>query len=255
MRIATFNVNSVRARAARLSAFLERKRPDVVCLQEIKVVESDFPRNELHQLGYEAALIGQKSYNGVAILSRAPISDVRIGIGDTELDAQARLIAGTVGGVRILSAYFPNGGELGSDKWSFKLRFMAALLPYLREEMSRHRELALCGDFNVAPHDDDVARPAEWAGTVLTHPEVRDALDRIAALGLHDAFRPFHPEGGVYSWWDYRGMGFERGNGLRIDHVFVTEALRGRVVGAMVDRAERAGEGASDHAPVLVEWE
>lgn len=255
MKIATFNVNSVRVRTNRLLAFLERQRPDVVCLQELKCLETEFPSVEVSARGYQLALHGQKTYNGVAILARTPIADVQTGVGDPELDAQSRVIFGTVGGVRIVCAYFPNGGEVGSDKWAFKLRFMAALRTRLETELAAYPSLVLTGDFNVAPFEDDVARPAEWGNTVLCLPEARDALERIRALGFVDAFRPFHPDGGVYSWWDYRGMGFERGNGLRIDHVYVTAPLAPRVRGAIVDRFERAGEQASDHAPVLVEWE
>lgn len=255
MKIATFNINSVRVRTQRLLAFLDRQAPDVVCLQELKCLEQDFPLVEVQAKGYRAAIHGQKTYNGVAILARSEISDVEVGVGDAELDAHSRLIAGTVDGVRVLSAYFPNGGELGSDKWAFKLRWMAALVPRLQRELAKHERVALAGDFNVAPFDDDVAWPADWANTVLTHADARGALDRIAGVGLSDAFRPFHPEGRVYSWWDYRGMGFERGNGLRIDHVYVTPALASSVVGAIVDRDERKGEQASDHAPVLVEWD
>jgi len=255
VKIATFNVNSVRARTNRLLAFLERQRPDIACLQELKCLDAEFPSLEVRARGYELALHGQKTYNGVAILSRLPIADVQTGVGDAELDVQSRVLFGTVDGVRVVCAYFPNGGELGSDKWAFKLRFMAALRDRLEIELKSHRELVLTGDFNVAPFDDDVARPAEWGQTVLCHPEARTALERIRELGFVDAFRPFHPEGGVHTWWDYRGLGFERGNGLRIDHFFVTEALAARVRGAIVDRAERAGEAASDHAPVLIEWE
>ena len=254
MKVATFNINSVRVRTARLVAFLERQRPDVVCLQELKCVEPDFPLVEIQSRGYTCAIHGQKTYNGVALLSRTPISDVEIGVGDDELDTHARLIAGTINGVRVLSAYFPNGGELASEKWSFKLRFMSALVPRLERELAQHKHVVLAGDFNVAPYDEDVAWPAEWANTVLTHVDARAALQRIEALGFVDAFKPFHPEGRVYSWWDYRGMGFERGNGLRIDHVYVTESLAARVIGAIVDRGERKGEQASDHAPVIVEW-
>lgn len=254
MKVATFNINSVRVRAARLAAFLERQRPDVVCLQELKCQESDFPEAALAGTGYSAAIHGQKTYNGVALLARAPITDVVMGVGDEELDTHSRLIAGTINGVRVLSAYFPNGGELGSDKWQFKLRFMRALVPRLRRELDSYPSVALAGDFNVAPFDDDVAWPAEWANTVLTHDDAREALERIRDLGFTDAFRPFHPEGRVYSWWDYRGLGFERGNGLRIDHVYVSDTLAPRVVGGIVDRNERKGEQASDHAPVMVEW-
>lgn len=253
MKLATFNINSVRAREKRLVAFLRRQAPDVVCLQELKCLETEFPWTDVRAAGYEGALLGQKTYNGVAILAKTPLAEVEYGLGDAELDAQARVVSATVGGVRVTSAYFPNGGELGSEKWAFKLRFLAALAPYVRRQLEGHATYVLAGDFNVAPFDDDVARPKEWADTVLCHADARAGLARIAEQGLVDLFRPFHPDGGVYTWWDYRAMGFERDNGLRIDHFYGSVAAAARTIGAGVDRRERAGEQASDHAPVMVE--
>ncbi|MCA9529936.1 MAG: exodeoxyribonuclease III [Myxococcales bacterium] len=261
MRVATWNINSVKARHERLLGWLERCRPDVLCLQELKVVDEAFPSLAVKALGYDAVVHGQKTYNGVAILSRTPPEDVHVGLGDDVDDPQARLVSARVSGVHIVSAYFPNGGEVGSDKYAYKLRWMQRLRDYLdRRFDARRDQVLLTGDFNVAPEDDDVARPDAWANGVLTHPEVRDALEHVRAFGLQDTFRPFHPRGGVYTWWDYRGRGFERGDGLRIDHHYATPALAARAIGATVDRRERApsediNEGPSDHAPVIVEYE
>lgn len=253
MRIATFNVNSIRARRERVLSWLERHRVEVVCLQELKLEDHVFPLKEIEALGYHCAVHGQKTYNGVAILSREPITDVAIGMGDDVEDPQARLIAGDTYGVRVISAYFPNGGAMGSDKYEYKLAWIARLRDRLKAELARGGELVLAGDYNIAPFADDVARPHEWEGGVLANDEVRAALKEIEALGLRDLFRPFHPRGGIYSWWDYRGGGFERGNGLRIDHLYGTPGLLSDTIGAIVDREERGGEGPSDHAPVIVE--
>jgi exodeoxyribonuclease-3 len=256
MKVATWNVNSIRARRQHVIDWLDARQPDVLCLQELKATPDEFPFEEVRECGYEAAVFGQKTYNGVAILSRAPIGDVVEGFGDDEDDPQARLLSAQVDGVTILSAYFPNGGEVGSDKYEYKLRWMERLREQLVQRFDpQHDQVALCGDFNVAPADDDIGRPKEWRSSVLANDTVRDALQNVASFGLEDVVRPFHPQGGVFSWWDYRGRGFERGNGLRIDHVFCTNALAERTIGAVVDRQERARKSPSDHAPVVVEFE
>ena len=255
MKVATWNVNSIRARRQHVVDWLDAWRPDVLCLQELKVTDADFPHDEIRDCGYEAAVFGQKTYNGVAILSRHSISNVVTGLGDAEDDPQARLISAELDGVTIFSAYFPNGAEVGSDKYHYKLRWIARLREALERRFDPEvDQVALCGDFNVAPFDDDIGRPADWRSSVLACDEVRDALAELAAFGLHDAFRPFHPSGGVFSWWDYRGRGFERGNGLRIDHVYCTSKLALRTIGAVVDREERGRKSPSDHAPVVVEF-
>jgi exodeoxyribonuclease-3 len=256
MKVATWNVNSIRARREHVIDWLDAARPDVLCLQELKTTDEEFPHAEVTELGYEAAVFGQKTYNGVAILSRYPIGKVERGLGDDEEDPQARLIRAEIEGVTVLSAYFPNGGEVGSDKFEYKLRWMKRLRRALQAELDPEEdEVALCGDFNVAPFDDDIGRPAEWRASVLACDDVREALSDVASFGLHDLVRPFHPQGGVFSWWDYRGRGFERGNGLRIDHVYGTRKLAERTIGAIVDRQERARKSPSDHAPVMVELE
>jgi exodeoxyribonuclease-3 len=254
MKVATWNVNSIRARRQHVVDWLDAAQPDVLCLQELKVTDADFPYDDIRDCGYEAAVFGQKTYNGVAILSRHPISNVVRGLGDDEDDPQARLISGEVNGVSVVSAYFPNGSEVGSDKYEYKLRWMARLGQTLARRFdATSDQVALCGDFNVAPLDDDIGRLSEWRSSVLACDPVRDALTRVADFGLRDVVRPFHPTGGVYSRRDYRGRGFERGNGLRIDHIYCTSKLADRTIGAVVDREERARKSPSDHAPVVVE--
>ncbi len=255
MLIATWNVNSIKVREERLLAWLAAAEPDVVCLQELKVVDEAFPLAAVEAAGYHAAIHGMRAYNGVAILSRTPITDVRIGLDDGVDDPQARLIAGTVQGVRVISAYFPNGETVGSDKWRYKLAWMARLERYLAAHHAPDELLALCGDFNVAPDDGDVGNPARWAESVLCHADARAALARIGDRGLIDVFRRHHPAGGIWSWWDYQGQGFDKDDGLRIDHVWTTAPLAGRLVAAAVDRYERSGKGASDHAPLCVAFD
>lgn len=250
MLIATWNLNSIRTRQARLLAWLDRYQPDVVCLQELKLPDSDFPYDTIRAAGYHAAVHGQPSYNGVAILSRVEPTDIRIGLDDGVDDPQARLISARFGDVRVISAYFPNGQDLGSDKYVYKLEWMRRLRAYLDKHHDPSEPLALCGDFNVAPDDLDAARPADWAESVLCHGDARAALEAIRAWGLVDLFRQQHPGGGIYSWWDYRNRAFDRDDGLRIDHIFVTPALAERATASVVDRAEREGEKPSDHAPV-----
>ncbi len=252
MKIVTWNVNSVKARRERLLAFLARHQPDVVCLQELKLEDAAFPSLEVKAAGYDAVTFGQKTYNGVAILSRLPMSDVVRGMGDDVDDPQSRLIAATIEGVRVISAYMPNGGEITSDKWSYKLAWLARMRAHLDRNYKPETPLALCGDWNVTVDDKDVAKPAEWKDSVLCHPDARAALEHIRAFGLVDTFRTHHPDGGIWSWWDYRMLSFPKGDGLRIDHIFATPALASRSTAAVVDRDERKGKLPSDHAPVMV---
>lgn len=256
MKIASWNVNSLNVRLPHLERWLRESAPDVVGIQETKLEDHRFPDATLAGLGYRSVFAGQKTYNGVAILSRAPLEDVSIAMDDAVDDSHARLIAATTYGIRVISAYFPNGGSIDSEKYPYKLKWMARLREELVRSMQRYPiPHALCGDFNVAPFEDDVARPQEFEGGVLANDEVRAALRAIADVGLVDVFRPFHPQGGVYSWWDYRGGGFERGNGLRIDHIYASPELAARCIGAIVDREERRGTAPSDHAPVVAEFD
>lgn len=253
IKIATWNVNSIRARHDRLLAVLARHQPDVLCLQELKLEEDKFPFEPLRDAGYHAACVGQKTYNGVAILSRTPLEDVRRGMGDGDAnDDQARLISARVHGVRVYSAYFPNGGEPSSPKFAYKLAWMARLARKLRAEHAPDEPLALTGDFNVAPSDLDVKNPEKWADTVLCRPEVRRALEEIRGFGLVDSLRRLRPDApGLYSYWDYQMLGFPKNDGLRIDHVDVTEPLARRLSEVTIDREERKGKQPSDHAPVI----
>jgi exodeoxyribonuclease-3 len=253
MKIITWNLNSVRAREDRLIGVLDRHKPDALCLQELKVVDDDFPTARVRELGYHAALFGQKTYNGVAILSRAEPEDVQRGLRDDVEDPQARLVSARIDGVRVISVYVPNGGVLNSDKYAYKNAWLKRLRAYLEKHHDPHEKLVLCGDINIAPDDIDVARPDEWKDTVLFHPEMRTALRELCSWGLYDAFRHCRPEAGLYSWWDYRQLGFPKGNGLRIDHIFVTEPLLGTCRAAEIDRNERKGKQPSDHAPVVIE--
>jgi exodeoxyribonuclease-3 len=251
MKIASFNVNSIRARKERVLAWLQREQPDVACLQELKVEEKDMPRAEIEALGYSITAAYQKTYNGVALLSKRPLADVRVGLDDGEDDPQARLVAGTYEGVRVISVYVPNGQEVGSDKWSYKLKFYERLGRYLETRCDLKLPLLMAGDFNVAPDARDVHKPAEWERTVLFHPEARAALERVRARGVYDTFRMLHDEAGRYSWWDYRAGGFQRDDGLRIDQLYASAKLAERLESASIDRDERAGEGPSDHTPCI----
>ena len=252
MKVATWNVNSIRTRLDRALRWLEKEAPDVLCLQELKTRDETFPFEPLRQAGYHAAVYGQKTYNGVAILSRSEAQEVERGFGDGVDDPQARFISARVQGLRVISVYVPNGSEVGSEKYAYKLDWMRRLVDYLERSRDRSEELLLCGDFNVAPDDSDVAQPEQWKESVLCHPEMRAALQRIFDWGLVDSFRKHHPQGGVYTWWDYRNLGFPRNNGLRIDHILATEALSRRCVSAAVDRDERKGKQPSDHAPLHI---
>jgi exodeoxyribonuclease III len=254
MRLATWNVNSIRARLERVTAWLTQHRPDVLCMQETKIEDDAFPREPFEALGYQVATHGQRSWNGVAILSRTAIDDVQRGFDDGGDERQARLIAATTGGLRVVSAYVPNGERVGSDKYAFKLAWMSRMAAWAGRAALAEPRLALCGDFNVAPAEIDVAFPARWIDSVLFTPEVRVALEHVrSGAGLTDVVRRLHPDAPCLSWWDYRMLAFPKGNGLRIDHIFLTPALDALATAAGVDREARKGTQPSDHAPVWVE--
>ncbi len=250
MTVATWNVNSVKARLPRLLAWLERERPDVVCLQELKVTDDAFPREEVRAAGYHAVVHGQKTYNGVAILSRQEPQDPRPGLDDGAQDLQARIVAATVAGVRIVSAYVPNGGEVGTPSYAYKLAWIRRLEAYLLRAGVPEVPLAVCGDFNIVPSDLDCHDPALWEGSVLYNPELRAAFQGLLDLGLRDTFRLHHPGERAYSWWDYRNLAFPRNAGLRIDFVLCTSPLAARCTRAGIARDERKGDRPSDHVPV-----
>ncbi len=254
MKLVTWNVNSIRARHDRVLAWTAEHRPDVLCLQETKVEDTAFPAAEFATLGYEAVIHGQRTYNGVAILSRTPITDVERGFGDAGDDAQSRFLAGTTAGVRVLCAYVPNGETTTSPKFAYKLEWMQRLTTWLRVHLDMTAPTVLCGDFNVAPAPIDVHDPALWETTVLFAPAAREALEEVRATGFVDLVRQLNPTEPMYSWWDYRMLSFPKGRGLRIDHVFVTPPLAARAVAAGVDRNARKGKQPSDHAPVWADF-
>jgi len=254
MKLATWNVNSVRAREERLVRWLGANQPDVLCLQELKVTDDAFPLQAVQALGYHAAVHGQKTYNGVAILARSEPSAVERGFGDGGDDGQARLVAARLGELHVISAYVPNGAEVGSDKWAYKLEWLRRLRAWLERRFKPTDKLALCGDFNVAPEPRDVCDPAAWEPSVLFHPAARAALESVRAWGLVDAFRLHHEAPGFYTWWDYRMLAFPKNQGLRIDHVFLSESAAVTCGAARIDRNERKGKQPSDHAPVVVEF-
>lgn len=238
----------------RLTAWLERRRPEVVCLQEIKVTNEDFPAEPLEALGYRCLVHGQKAYNGVAILSLLREADVVRSLPGDLPGADSRFLAATIGGARIINIYAPNGQAPGTDKYAYKLDWYGRLRQAL-DGLPRESDVLVCGDFNVAPEDIDVWDPEQWRGQILfTDPE-KAALRNIVAWGFTDSLRKLHPEGGVYTWWDYRGGAFHRGWGIRIDHVLASASLATRCVAVEVDRDERKGEKPSDHAPVVATFE
>ena len=253
VKIASFNVNGIRARVESVAAWLERHQPDVVCLQETKVVDDEFPFEELTRLGYETRVAGQAGYNGVAIASRHPLTDVKLGLFDDGPGAERRLLAATVRGVRILDVYVPNGKSVALPSFAEKLRFLERLRVTLDVSEDATKALVLCGDFNVARADLDVFDPPRFRGKLLFHPEEQRALARVLDFGLFDAFRQLHPAERRYSWWDYRGGDFHGNRGLRIDYVFVTASLAPRLRRAEIDVEPRREPKPSDHAPVLVE--
>jgi exodeoxyribonuclease-3 len=253
MRLATWNVNSLKVRLPHLTDWLAKAQPDIVCLQELKLEDAKFPRAEVEAAGYQAAFSGQKTYNGVAILSRTGLSDVSIGMPGFA-DEQKRVIAATVGGIRSVCVYCPNGQSVGSEKYDYKLRWFAALKEYLAAELKQHPQLAVAGDFNVAPEDRDVHDPKAWEGQVLVSDAERAALRALAALGLADSFRLFEQPEKSFSWWDYRMLGFRRNAGLRIDHILVSPELAKRCTGGSIDKEPRKLERPSDHAPVIAEF-
>jgi exodeoxyribonuclease-3 len=256
MRIASWNVNSVRSRLDQLTAWLARAAPDVLAMQETKVEDEVFPHEALAEVGYRAVAFGQKTYNGVAIAARIGLSieDVTKNFDDDPPDAQRRLLAATVEGVRIVDVYVPNGQAVGSAAFTYKLEWLGRLRRWLAEHATTAQEVLVCGDFNVAPEPIDVYDPRKWEGSVLFSTEERAALKRLVEWGLVDVFRKLHPgEAGQYTWWDYRMGAFRKNRGLRIDHVLCTPPLAERVKTFTIDKRPRELERPSDHAPVIVE--
>jgi exodeoxyribonuclease-3 len=254
LTLATWNVNSLKVRLPHLLDWLATHRVDIVCLQETKLIDENFPVAALAEAGYSSVFTGQKTYNGVALLTRndtvAPASDIVVALPEFA-DAQKRIIAATVGGLRVVCAYFPNGQSVGSEKYDYKLRWIAALATWLRRELVRHPRLALAGDLNIAPEDRDVHDPKAWEGQVLFSEPEKQAFRDLLALGLVDSFRLFEQPERSYTWWDYRMLAFRRKMGLRIDHVLLSKALASHCTACTIDVEPRRREQPSDHAPVI----
>ncbi len=258
MKIATWNVNSIRIREDVVVNWLKENPVDVLCLQETKVVDPDFPRSLFTELGYHIYTSGQKSYNGVAIISNQPLEDVSTGfaplIGSNELDVQKRLITGTIDDVKVICVYVPNGGATGSEKYLYKLQWLKALREYLRFALYEISNICICGDFNIALEDKDIHSPALLTGQTMASELERQALQEIIKLGFADAFRKFTTESGHYSWWDYRAAAFRRNLGWRIDHHYLTSDLYKQATSCIIDTTPRKLTQPSDHAPVIVEF-
>ena len=252
MKLATWNVNSLGVRLPQVLDWLALHQPEALCLQETKLTDDKFPHAELAAVGYASQWFGQKTYNGVALLTRTPAIDVVKNIPGLN-DPQARVIAGTVQGVRVIGAYVPNGQSVDSDKFVYKLSWLDALRTWVAHEAAAHPRLVLVGDFNIAPEDRDVYDPVAWADQVLCTPQERAHFQGLLDTGLHDAFRLFEQPPKSWSWWDYRMLAFRKNQGLRIDHILVSDALRAEVMSCVIDKLPRKNERPSDHAPVLVE--
>jgi exodeoxyribonuclease-3 len=254
MLIATWNVNSLRVRLPHLKDWLAANPVDVLALQETKIDDASFPREEIEALGLQVAFNGQRTYNGVALLARTALEDVVPGIPGFA-DEQKRVLAATIGGVRVIDVYVPNGQAVGSDKYEYKLRWFAALRDYVAAELARHPQLAILGDYNVAPEDRDVHDPKAWEGSVHVSEPERTALRALLATGLEDCFRRFEQPEKTFSWWDYRMMAFRRNAGLRIDLILASAALAQKCRACHIDRAPRKLERPSDHAPVVARFD
>jgi len=254
MRIASWNVNSLRVRLPQLLQWLAANPVDAIGLQELKLPDDQFPRAEIEALGLQVAHYGQKTYNGVAILARSAPAGVVMGMPNGD-DLQRRVIAATVGGVRLVNVYVPNGQTVGSEKYAYKLAWLERLRTYLLAELARHPRLVVAGDFNIAPEDRDVHDPAQWEGSVHVSAPERAALAQLIGVGFVDLFRRFEQPPGTYSWWDYRMGAFRRNHGLRIDLILASAALAARCTACVIDRDPRTWERPSDHAPVVASFD
>lgn len=253
MKIATWNVNSLKVRLGHVLEWLDSARPDILVLQEIKQVTEAFPQDHFAEAGYRAVASGQKTYNGVALVSRSASADHVTDFPGFE-DPQRRILAATIDGIRVVNLYVPNGSEVGSEKYDYKLGWLHALKGFLEDEMSRHDDVVVLGDFNIAPDDRDVYDPEKWGDAILCSPLEREALKALTDLGLIDLFRQFDQPEQTFSWWDYRAAGFRRNAGLRIDLILASESLASRCKASYIDREPRTWERPSDHTPVIAEF-
>ncbi len=252
MKIATWNVNSLNVRLPHVLDWLAANPIEVLCLQETKQQDDDFPQQALLEAGYHTAFIGQKTYNGVAILSRMPLEDVQFGIPNYE-DEQRRVISATINGIRVVCVYIPNGQAVESEKYYYKLGWLQALREWLAAELQRYPKLVLLGDYNIAPEDRDVHDPVVWQGNILVSEPERLQYRQLIKLGLNDSFRLFEQADKSYTWWDYRMMAFRRNHGVRIDHILISQPLVPVCKGCVIDKEPRKRERPSDHTPVIVE--
>ncbi len=251
LKLASWNVNSIKVRLPQVLEWLVSQQVDILALQETKVVDEHFPEDAFNQIGYQVVYSGQKAYNGVAIISKYPIEQVAYGI-TSYLDQQKRVIAATIDGIRVLNFYVPNGAAVDTEKYSYKMEWLARAHELVRQELQAYARLVVLGDFNIAPEDKDVHDPAEWAGCVLVSPPERAAFQQILALGLHDSFRLHHAQDVLFSWWDYRMQSFRRNRGLRIDHILLSAKLAAACPESGIDKTTRTADQPSDHAPVWV---
>lgn len=250
MKIATWNVNSLNVRLPHVQDWLQEHQPDVLVLQELKLDQDKFPAAAIQMLGYQVVWSGQKTYNGVAIIAKNDIQDVHIGLPALPDDTQRRVIAATINGIRVIDVYCVNGEALDSPKFLYKKEWFAALNAFVSDELTQHEKLVLLGDFNIAPADEDCYAPEKWHEKIHCSSIERSWFQQLLNTGLHDALRCVHPEGAFYTWWDYRGAMFQRKQGLRIDHILVSAALKAKLQDVQVDLEARAKERPSDHAPV-----
>ncbi|MCC5791172.1 MAG: exodeoxyribonuclease III [Legionellaceae bacterium] len=249
LKIASWNVNSIKMRLEQVLQWLASSETDILAIQETKSVDQLFPREAIEQAGYYVQYSGQKSYNGVAIISRFPLTEVVSDIPGWE-DPQRRVLAATIQGIRLINVYVPNGALVGSDKYQYKLNWLAAITDFIQAQIKQYPDLAMVGDYNIAPDDNDVHDPQEWQGQVLVSEPERAAFQTLCALGLYDSFRQKYPQEQAFSWWDYRAAAFRRNRGLRIDHILLTAPLCQRLEEVQIDRAPRQWEKPSDHAPI-----
>lgn len=254
MKLATWNVNSLNVRLPHVMKWLEENPTDVLCIQETKLTDDKFPVAAIEAAGYHVAYTGQKTYNGVAIISKLPMTDIVKNNPKFE-DPQQRILAATIDGVRVVCAYVPNGQAVGSEKFEYKMAWLNAFHDWIKEQAAQYPQLVVAGDYNIAPEDRDVHDPAAWEGMVHVSPEERAQLKRLMDIGLTDAFRMFEQQDKSYSWWDYRGLGFRLNKGLRIDHLLLSDALKARCSACIIDRVPRKWEQPSDHTPVVATFD